>query len=74
MKMLIGKVTSNKMQKTVVVEIEQFKIHPIYRKRLKRTRRFHAHDEKGAKVGDRVKVVEIKPISKLKHWRVEEII
>lgn len=74
MKTLVGKIVSNKMNKTVVVETERWVTHPMYRKRLRRTKRFHAHDETGAKVGQTVKLIETRPISKTKHFRVIEIV
>jgi len=68
---LVGVVVSNKMQKTVVVEIDRLKVHPKYKQRYKMTTRQKAHDEKGEyKVGDKVLIRECRPISKTKHWRV----
>lgn len=68
---LIGKVVSNKMQKTVVVEVERIKEHPKYKRRFKVHKRFKAHDEKGEyKVGDNVVIEETRPISKDKNWQV----
>lgn len=68
---LTGTVVSNKMQKTVVVEIEQIKEHPKYRRRYKVHKKYKAHDEKGeCKVGDKVLIEECRPISKEKRWRV----
>jgi small subunit ribosomal protein S17 len=61
------------MQKTVVVAVERLVRHPLYRKTIKRTSTFMAHDEKGAREGDRVRIVESRPLSKHKRWRVEEI-
>jgi len=70
-KQLTGTVVSNKMQKTVVVEIEQIKEHPKYRRRYKVHKKYKAHDEKGeCKVGDKVLIEECRPISKEKRWRV----
>ena len=70
-KQLTGTVISNKMQKTVVVEIEQIKEHPKYRRRYKFHKKYKAHDEKGeCKVGDRVIIEECRPISKEKRWLV----
>ena len=70
-KQLIGKVISNKMQKTVVVEIERIKEHPKYKRRFKVKKKYKAHDEKGEyKIGDRVIIEECRPISKEKRWRV----
>ncbi len=70
-----GRVISDKMQKTVVVEVEHLLRHPIYRRILRRSRKFKAHDEANtAKVGDIVRIVETRPLSKEKRWRVAEII
>ena len=70
-KQLIGKVISNKMQKTVVVEVERLKVSPKYKRRYKVRKKYKAHDEKGEyKVGDRVIIEECRPISKEKRWRV----
>lgn len=68
---LIGKVVSDKMQKTVVVEVTKIKAHPIYKKRYRVKKRYKAHDEKEeCKVGDIVIIEECRPISKEKRWRV----
>jgi small subunit ribosomal protein S17 len=68
---LIGKVISNKMQKTVVVEVERLKEHPIYKRRYRVHKKYKAHDEKGEyHVGDRVIIEECRPLSKEKRWRV----
>ena len=68
---LTGTVISNKMQKTVVVEVENVKQHPRYKRRYKVHKRYKAHDEKGEyKVGDKVIIEESQPISKEKRWRV----
>jgi len=69
-----GRVVSNKMQKTVVVVVERRKQHPIYKKVMKRTVRFMAHDEMGAQEGDTVVIIESRPISANKRWRVIEIL
>ena len=70
-KQLTGTVISNKMQKTVVVEIEQIKEHPKYRRRYKFHKKYKAHDEKEEyQVGDRVIIEECRPISKEKKWKV----
>ena len=71
---LTGKVTSNKMMKTVVVEVENSYRHPLYGKVVHRAARFKAHDEKGCQMGDTVVIVESRPISKEKHWVVEDIL
>ncbi len=68
---LTGKVISDKMQKTVVVEVERIKEHPKYKKRYKISKKYKAHDEKGEyKVGDIVIIEECRPLSKEKRWRV----
>ena len=74
-KVRVGRVVSEKMNKTVVVAIEDNVKHPIYGKIIKRTLKVHAHDEKNeCGVGDRVEVMETRPLSKTKRWRVTEII
>lgn len=71
----IGRVVSNKMDKTIVVAIEDSVRHKLYNKIIKRTVRFKAHDEKNeCTIGDRVRVMETRPISKDKRWRLVEII
>ncbi len=74
-KVRIGSVVSDKMDKTVVVAIETFVTHPIYKKQVKRTTKFKAHDENNeCRVGDIVKIMETRPLSREKRWRVVEII
>ena len=74
-KSMIGTVVSDKMDKTVVVSVEDSYAHPIYKKTVKRTYKLKAHDEENAcKVGDKVLVMETKPLSKDKRWRVVEIV
>jgi small subunit ribosomal protein S17 len=70
----IGVVASDKMQKTVVVRVDRLIKHPKYRRYVRRTTRFMAHDEQGATVGDKVRIVETRPLSSRKRWRVVEII
>jgi small subunit ribosomal protein S17 len=70
----VGVVVTAKMKKTVVVAVERLVRHDVYRKTIKRTSTFMAHDEKGAKKGDTVRIVETRPLSKNKRWRVEEIV
>ena len=71
----VGKVVSDKMDKTVVVIVEDRVAHPIYKKIIKRTYRLKAHDEQNScGIGDRVKVMETRPLSRDKRWRVVEII
>lgn len=72
---LQGLVVSDKMQKTIVVEIMMRKLHPLYKKYLTRSKKVKAHDENNeAHIGDTVKVVETRPMSKDKRWRLSEII
>ena len=74
-KTLIGIVDSNKMDKTIVVKVETAVRHPIYKKIVKRTYKLKAHDENNeCKIGDTVKVMETRPLSKDKRWRLVEII
>ena len=74
-KTLVGKVVSDKMDKTIVVAIEDSVKHPLYGKVVKRTVKVKAHDENNeCKVGDRVRVMETRPLSKDKRWRLTEII
>ena len=71
----IGYVTSDKMDKTVVVSIVELVRHPLYSKAVKRTKKYKAHDEKNeCKIGDRVRIGETKPLSKDKRWEVIEIV
>jgi small subunit ribosomal protein S17 len=69
-----GLVVSHKMDKTVVIAVETRKVHPLYKKAIRATKKYKAHDEKNAcKVGDKVKITETRPLSKEKKWRVVEI-
>ena len=71
----IGIVSSNKMEKTIVVAEKGKEKHPIYGKFVNRTTKFHAHDEKNeCNIGDTVRIMETRPLSKLKRWRLTEII
>jgi len=70
----IGVVSSDKMTKTVVVNVDRLVKHPIYRKYVRKRKKFMAHDEIGAKIGDKVRIVETRPLSARKRWRVVEII
>jgi small subunit ribosomal protein S17 len=71
----IGRVTSDKMQKTIVVAVESLKRHPLYRRTYKSTNKFKAHDEHNdARIGDTVRIEETRPLSKDKRWRLVEII
>jgi small subunit ribosomal protein S17 len=69
-----GVVTTAKMQKTVVVAVERLVRHGFYKKTIRRTSTFMAHDELGAKAGDKVRIVESRPLSRNKRWRVAEIL
>ena len=70
----VGTVSSDKMQKTVVVRVDRLVRHPKYRRYVRRTSKFMAHDELGATTGDRVRIVETRPLSAKKRWRVVEIV
>src|SRR5579872_5995175 len=71
----IGRVASNKMDKTIVVVVESLKKHRIYKRTYKQTKRFHAHDEQNVcQIGDLVRIEESRPLSKLKRWRLIEIV
>jgi small subunit ribosomal protein S17 len=70
-----GRVTSNKMQKTVTVVIDRLQSHSLYGKALRRTTKVHAHDESGkCQEGDKVRIAECAPMSKTKNWRVVEVV
>lgn len=72
---ITGTVTSDKMQKTITVTVERKVIHSKYGKYLKKTKKYHAHDEQNdAKVGDKVRIMETRPLSRLKRWRLIEVI
>jgi small subunit ribosomal protein S17 len=74
-KSMVGTVTSNKMNKTVVVVVERLGRHPVYKKVIKSRKKFKAHDaENTCRVGDIVRIVETRPLSKDKRWVVEEIL
>ena len=74
-KIRIGVVRSNKMDKTIVVAAERKVKHPIYGKFVKKTTKFHAHDEKNeCSIGDTVKIMETRPLSKTKRWRLVEVV
>ena len=70
----VGTVSSDKMQKTVVVRVDRLVLHPKYRRYVRRTSKFVAHDDLGATTGDRVRIVETRPLSAKKRWRVVEIV
>ena len=70
-----GTVVSDKGDKTIVVKVDTIKAHPRYKKVVRRSKRFHAHDEQNAaKIGDVVKIIETRPLSKTKNWRLAEIV
>jgi len=72
---LIGKVTSAKMEKTIVVEVQRLMQHPKYRRVIRISKKFYAHDEKReAKQGDTVRIVSSRPLSRLKRWRLKEVL
>ncbi|MGA8943435.1 MAG: 30S ribosomal protein S17 [Thermoactinomyces sp.] len=74
-KVRVGKVVSDKMDKTIVVAVETYKKHSLYGKRVKYTKKFKAHDEENrAKTGDIVRIMETRPLSKDKRWRLVEIV
>lgn len=71
----VGRVISNKMDKTIVVSVESLKKHRIYKRTYKQTKHFHAHDENNqCQIGDMVRIEETRPMSKLKRWRLVEIV
>ena len=71
----VGVVSSNKMDKTITVNVERKVKHPLYGKFLKKTTKFHAHDEKNeCSIGDTVKIMESRPLSKTKRWRLVEVV
>jgi small subunit ribosomal protein S17 len=72
---LVGKVTSAKMQKTIVVKVTRQVQHALYQRYVRISKKFYAHDEQGeAKPGDTVRIVETRPMSKLKRWRLAEVV
>ena len=74
MKIFKGKVVATKMAKTATVVVERILVHPIYKKRFKRVRKFQVHDELGVKIGDKVSFVTTRPVSKLKKWKIIEVL
>ncbi|MDQ1560049.1 MAG: small subunit ribosomal protein [Pyrinomonadaceae bacterium] len=70
----VGIVASDKMEKTIVVRVDRLIKHPKYRRYVRRTSKFMAHDETGATIGDKVRIVETRPLSARKRWRVVEIV
>jgi len=74
-KEVVGEVVANRMQKTIVVQVTRKKAHPFYGRVVARNKKFYAHDEKSeAKVGDRVRIEETRPLSKTKRWRLVEVV
>ena len=74
-RILVGTVVSDKMQKTIVVEVERRVPHPVFKKIIRRTSKFYAHDEEGkAKTGDKVRIEETRPLSRLKRWKLIEVL
>lgn len=74
-KIKMGRVVSNKMDKTVVVTVESYRPHPLYKKRVRRIKKFKAHDDQNScNIGDVVRIEEMRPLSKEKRWRVVEIV
>ncbi|SYV95251.1 30S ribosomal protein S17 [Mycoplasma putrefaciens] len=72
---LIGKVVSDKMDKTITVLVETYKNHPIYKKRVKYSKKYKAHDEQQiAKIGDKVEIIETRPLSRTKNFRLVKVI
>jgi small subunit ribosomal protein S17 len=71
----VGRVVSNKMDKTVIVRVESTARHPLYAKTMRRQRKFYAHDaENSCRIGDLVRITESRPMSKLKRWRVVDVV
>lgn len=74
-KEIVGEVVSNRMQKTIVVEVVRKRAHPFYGRVVSKAKKFYAHDEKNqAHVGDLVRLEETRPLSKLKRWRLKEVV
>ena len=72
---LVGVVTSNKMQKTIVVKVTRSAQHSLYRRVVRSGKKYYAHDETGeARIGDTVRIVSTRPLSKLKRWRLKEVV
>ena len=72
---LIGLIVSDKMDKSVVVQVERFVQHKVYKKFMKRYKKYHAHDETNeCRIGDTVKIIETRPLSKLKRFRISEVV
>ena len=74
MKIFTGKVVATKTAKTATIAVERMTIHPLYKKRFKRTRKYQVHDEIGTKIGDKVKFSDSRPYSKTKKWKIIEVV
>lgn len=74
MRVFTGKVIATKMKKTATVVVDRAVVHPLYKKRFKRSKKYQVHDEIGVKVGDLVRFVDSRPYSKLKKWKIIEVI
>lgn len=74
MKIFTGNVISRKMKKTATVLVERMTIHPVYKKRVKKSKKYQVHDELGTEVGQRVRFVASRPFSKTKKWKITEIV
>lgn len=74
MSKMVGRVVSTKMTKTATVLVESIKKHPLYKKTFRRSKRFMADNEMGASLGDIVELIKIRPVSKLKHWKIVKIV
>lgn len=74
-KVLTGKIVSDKMDRTVVVAVESLVRHPLYQRTIRRTKKFKAHDEENTcRIGDKVRMMETRPLSKEKRWRIIEVL
>lgn len=73
MKVFSGKVVAKKMQKTATVEVVRTVVHPMYKKRYRKVKKYHVHDETDVKIGQRVKFVACRPYSKIKKWKIVEV-
>lgn len=74
MKIFIGKVVSKKMEKTATVAVTRIVVHPVYKKRYRKTKKYQVHDDLGVKKGEGVKFVASRPVSKLKKWKIIEVL
>lgn len=74
MKAFVGKVLKKKMAKTAVVEVRSYRVHPVYKKRLLKVKKYHVHDEQGVEVGDEVKFIPCRPYSKTKKFKILKVL